>query len=156
MKIRYWLCFLKISYFTALCCRPNENVKEIWPTKMNFSWPNVKLGLKMANGPLLSLVLLQCVSPKYCPCIGTYQQCWYCFRKFSCSEWCLSYCGWGLAYQLKGWILFSKLVGAISRWSIPPIWATTGSRFAVQSHWLYYTNRVNKCTMSMSTLALCL
>ena len=36
---------------------PIENVQEIWPTKMDFGWPNAEIGQKMANGPLLFLAL---------------------------------------------------------------------------------------------------
>ena len=27
-----------------------ENVQEIWPTKVDFGWPNAVIGRKMANG----------------------------------------------------------------------------------------------------------
>ena len=36
---------------------PIENVQEIWPTKMDFGWPNAEIGRKMANGRLLFLAL---------------------------------------------------------------------------------------------------
>ena len=37
---------------------PIENVQEIWPTKMDFGWPNAEIGRKMANGRLLFLALV--------------------------------------------------------------------------------------------------
>ena len=37
---------------------PIENVKEIWPTKMDFGRPNSEIGRKMAKGQLLFLALL--------------------------------------------------------------------------------------------------
>ena len=36
---------------------PIKNVQEIWPTKMDFGWPNAEIGRKMANGRLLFLAL---------------------------------------------------------------------------------------------------
>ena len=43
-------CFLKV----ADCC-PIEYVQEMWPTIMDFGWPNVEIGWKMTNGQLLFL-----------------------------------------------------------------------------------------------------
>ena len=31
-----------------------ENLQGIWPTKMDFGWPNAKIGRKMTNGRLIS------------------------------------------------------------------------------------------------------
>ena len=48
---------MKIGYFISYLLLSIENVQEIWPTKMDFGWPNTEIGWKMANGRLLFLAL---------------------------------------------------------------------------------------------------
>ena len=47
---------LKTGYFWDMdCCLTTENVQEIWPTKMDFDWPNAEIDRKMVNSQMLSL-----------------------------------------------------------------------------------------------------
>ena len=43
-----------IDYKTAV---QSKYVWEIWPIKLDFGWPNAKIGCKMAKGQLLFLAL---------------------------------------------------------------------------------------------------
>ena len=45
--------------FWLLIAVPTENVQEIWPTKMDYGWPNAEISWKMANGRLLFLTLCE-------------------------------------------------------------------------------------------------
>ena len=54
------LFFRKWIFIRLLIAVTIENVQEIWPTKMDFGWPNAEIGRKMANGRLISSNGSQC------------------------------------------------------------------------------------------------
>ena len=41
---------MKLGYLQVPDCCPIEIVQEIWPTIMDFDWPNTEIGYKIVNG----------------------------------------------------------------------------------------------------------